>query len=87
MRPVPIPAGVLELWPGARRVVVGAPDGDLAHPDVAPVECIMEASAHDGPLYTLRCALEAGDLEKLIGGAHVWLTFYGHVPVFAVTVE
>lgn len=85
MRPAPIPAEA--VWPGARRVVFAAPDGDLTNPDIAPVEVVVDRCS-DGvtPRFSTRCVLEPGDLDKLAAGGHVWVSFYGVVVPFSVDV-
>lgn len=84
MRPVPIPDEV--IWPGGRRLVMSAPNGDLLDPDIAPVEAIEEQV--DGRrVLSVRCALEPGDLEKLAAGGHVWVSFWGGMPPFDVAVS
>jgi hypothetical protein len=85
MRPAPIPDDA--IWPGARRIVLSAPNGDLTDPDVAPVEMLADVPESIGGIrYSARCMLEPGDLEKLAGGGHVWVSFYGGVPPFCVDV-
>ncbi|MEV6897466.1 hypothetical protein [Amycolatopsis sp. NPDC051372] len=85
MRPAPIPHDA--VWPGARRVVLSAPNGDLTDPDIAPVEMVADCPPSLGAVrYSARCMLEPGDLEKLVDGGHVWVSFYGRVPPFCVDV-
>ena|SRR5437868_2756259 len=85
MRPAPIPD--TEVWPGARRLVVSPPDGDLTNLDIAPVEALADRSPSTGALnLSVRCVLEEGDLEQLQAGGEVWLTFWGHMVPFATTV-
>lgn len=84
MRPVPIPDDV--VWPGAQRVVMNPPDGDLTGP-IRAVEAVADISPSTGvPVLSVRCALEPGDLEKLAAGGHVWVSFYGGMPPFSVDV-
>ena len=85
MRPTPIPDA--EVPYGSVRIVVAPPDGDLTNPDIAPVEVLAERAA-DGvsPMFHIRCALDAGDLEQLAAGGNVWLTMWGAVVPFAVQV-
>lgn len=85
MRPTPIPDDA--VWPGAVRIVVAAPDGDLTNPDIAPVEVVADR-AEDGvhPRFHVRAILEPGDLEQLAAGGHVWLTMWGAVVPFALSV-
>lgn len=84
MRPAPIPAEA--VWEGGERIVMGPPGGDLTDPDIASVEMIRE-ELNGVPVFSARCILEPGDIELLQKGAPVWVTFYGHVVPFAVTVE
>lgn len=84
MRPVPIPDEA--VWEGGVRRVFAAPDGDLINPDIAAVEAIIDESLGGKPRISVRCALEEGDLEKLAGGGHVWISFYGGLLPFAVDV-
>lgn len=79
MRPVPIPDDA--VWAGARRVVIGPPDGDPTS-NIRPVEALADTSASTGlPVLSVRCALEPGDLEALAAGGHVWVSFYSSVIV------
>jgi hypothetical protein len=73
MRPAPIPAE--EVWDGARRIVVGPPGDDLDSV-VEPVEVLADLS-QIGPRLSARCILEDGDLEQLMAGGTVWVSFYG----------
>ncbi|MFL6141587.1 MAG: hypothetical protein ACJ72N_06930 [Labedaea sp.] len=83
MRPSIIPDR--EAWQGARRIVMAPPDGDLTNDKIRPLE--MVAELHEGvPVYSARCVLEPGDLDTLSAGGTVWLTFYGGVMPFSVTV-
>lgn len=85
MRPAPIPDAA--IWEGARRIVLSAPNGDLTDPMIPPVEMLVDRSPSIGGLrYSARCVLEPGDLDKLVAGGHVWVSFYGGVAPFAVDV-
>ena len=85
MRPTPIPDA--EVWEGAERRVLGAPDGDLTNPDIAPVEALVDRSPTTGALnLSVRCVLEEGDLEKLQAGGTIWITFWGSMVPWAATV-
>lgn len=76
MRPAPIADRF--IWAGARRVVVGPPDGDLTSGEIGPVEALIDLPpGRDVPRLSVRCVLEDGDLEKLIDGGAVWISFYG----------
>lgn len=81
MRPAPIPTEA--VWEGGRRIVMAPPDGDMFHPDIAPLEMIAD-QVSIGVRFSARCALEEGDLEKLAAGGHVWVSFVGHVVPFSV---
>jgi hypothetical protein len=85
MRPAPIPAEA--VWPGARRVVLSPPSGDLTDPNIAPLEVVVDSpESLGGVRFNARCVLEEGDLEKLAAGGHVWVSFYGGVVPFCVDV-
>ncbi len=85
MRPAPIPDDA--IWPGARRIVLSAPNGDLTDEKIAAVEMLADVpDSIGGVRYSARCMLEPGDLEKLADGGHVWVSFYGGVPPFCVDV-
>lgn len=85
MRPTPIPDH--EIWDGAIRRVIAPPGGDLTHPDIAPVEALIDRAPTTGVVcFSMRCELEPGDLAKLQAGGRVWLTFYGGIPPFSLTV-
>lgn len=85
MRATPIPDA--EVWAGAVRRVFAAPDGDLANPLIAPVEALVDRSPTTGVAnVSVRLVLEDGDLEKLQAGGVVWLTFWGAMVPWAVTV-
>jgi hypothetical protein len=82
MRPTPIPDD--EIWDGAQRRVIAGPEGDLTG-DIRPVEALVEISPSLGvPVLSVRCQLEAGDLEQLQAGAPVWISFYGRMVPFEV---
>lgn len=85
MRPTPIPEN--EVWEGAVRRVIAAPDGDLTNPDIAPVEAVVDRSPSTGALnLSVRCELDDGDLEKPAAGGTVWITFWGAMVPWAATV-
>lgn len=85
MRPTPIPD--TEIWDGATRLVVAAPDGRLDNPDIAPVEALVDRSPSTGArTLSVRCVLEGDDLAKLQQGGTVWLTFWGSMVPWAATV-
>jgi hypothetical protein len=73
VRPTPIPDA--EVFEGGKRMVIAGPDGDLTG-DIRPVEAIL--SAFEGvPAFSLRIALEPGDLERLQSHGVFWLTVAG----------
>lgn len=85
MRPTPIPDA--EVWAGAVRRVLGAPGGDLTDPDIAPVEALFDRSPTTGAVnISSRVVLEEGDLEKLAAGAPIWVTFWGAMVPWAISV-
>lgn len=84
MRPTVLPEA-MDLWPGARRVIMSPPD-HAGDPAAAPIEAILEEGPA-GPLFTLRCVFDSDEMTRVENGAHLWLTFYGHVPVFAATIQ
>lgn len=76
MRPAAIPDEA--IWAGAHRMVIAPPDGDLTSTDIAPVEVLIDHSEMAGvPRISARCVLEDGDLDKLVAGGTVWVSFYG----------
>lgn len=77
MRAIPIePEWVV---PGARRVVIAAPNGDLTDPDIPPLEVVLAIDVTDGtvslssiwvPDDEERAAIAAGGVVVLtVGGA------------------
>lgn len=85
MRPTPIPDA--EVWEGATRQVIAAPDGRLDNPDIAPVEALIDRSPSTGHrTLSVRCVLEDDDLAKLQAGGTVWLTFWSAMVPWAATV-
>lgn len=85
MRPTPIPDA--EIWEGATRIVVAPPGGDMTHPDIAPVEALVDRSPSTGhQTLSVRCVLEDDDLANLQAGGTVWVTFWGRIVPFATTV-
>lgn len=85
MRPVPIPHAA--VWEGGHRTVIAAPDGDLTNSTIAPVEAVVDVPPSLGvTCYSVRCALDPGDLEKLATGGHVWISFYGQMVPFCTDV-
>lgn len=69
MTPVPIE----EIWEGHHRLVISAPDGDLTG-DIRPVEALRD---DDETTFSMKIALEPGDLEALTEHGHFWLTIMG----------
>lgn len=85
MRPTPIPDN--EIWEGAVRRVMSPPGGDLTDPDIAPVEALFDQNPRTGAInISSRVVLEEGDLEKLAAGAPIWVTFWGAMVPWAITV-
>lgn len=85
MRPTPIPDA--EVWEGATRQVIAAPDGRLDNPDIAPVEALVDHSPLTGHrTLSVRCVLEDDDLAKLQAGGTVWLTFWSAMVPWAASV-
>jgi hypothetical protein len=85
MRPTPIPDE--EVWEGAVRKVIAPPSGDLTDTTIAPVEALVDQSGTGYPRFSMRCALEDGDLEVLRAGGVVWVSMLGeHLHPFSVDV-
>lgn len=88
MRPVPIPDR--RIWTDDRgqplpRRTLGAPKGHEG--TVPPVEILVEHSTLDlGPQCHVLLELEDGDLQRLTVDPHLWLTFWGGVVPFRLTV-
>ncbi|GAA2327476.1 hypothetical protein [Dactylosporangium salmoneum] len=75
MRPTPIPDR--EIWPGAHRVTFGPPEGDDSG-KIETVETLVDQGPDTGfTRVSVRCELEPGDVEELLAGGTVWVTFYG----------
>lgn len=85
MRAAPIPDEC--VWAGAVRRVIAPPGGDLTDDTIAPCEALIERAVDGIPLFSMRCVLEDDDLEKLKDGGVVWLTLWGHVVPFALSVS
>lgn len=84
MRVTPIPDSA--VWEGARRIVIGPPDGDPTG-EIRAVEAVVDRSPTTGSwVYSVRCALEEGDLDTLAAGGHVWISFYDRMVPFSVDV-
>lgn len=93
MRPVPIPDARVwtdEAGRTPERRTLGAPRGHET--DVHPIEVLVEEDPPPGGVkglgaqYHVLLSLEDGDLERLVVDGHVWLTFWGAVVPFALTV-
>jgi hypothetical protein len=86
MRPIPVPQAI--VWPGARRLVMSAPNGDLTDPTIAPVEAILDHpdSLGGAPRFTVVCTPEPGDLDTLTAGGLLAVAFWGGIPPFCVDV-
>lgn len=73
MRPVPIEDG--DVWPGARRLVIGPPVGHELTGDIRPVEALVESSPQYGTVFRCKIQLEPGDLERLqANGGVFWVS-------------
>lgn len=71
MRPVPISDDLIPE--GAKRFVIGPPDGDLTNERIRPVEAV--AALIDGEVHiSMLVALEDGDIERLQACGGMWLT-------------
>ncbi|GEP38869.1 hypothetical protein NPS01_25320 [Nocardioides psychrotolerans] len=84
MRPTPIPDA--EVWEGATRLVIAAPDGDLTNPDIAPVEALVDRGPSGARNLSVRCELEDDDLAKLAAGGTIWITFWGGMVPWSASV-
>lgn len=83
MRPTPIPDD--EVWEGAYRLVITAPDGDLTG-DIRPVEAVRSLEI-GGPCISLRIGLDDGDLARLADHGVFWLTIHARqLPPFSLHV-
>lgn len=91
MRTTPIPDQ--EIPAGARRVVIGPPNGDLTGQQISdatitPVEAVVDRSNALGvPRFCVRFAFEDDELVELAEGrATVWVAFYGSIVPFTADV-
>jgi hypothetical protein len=75
-----------DVWDGARRIVMAPPDGDLTNDVVRPLEMLVEASPDGSVMYHAKLVLEPGDLDHLVAGGAVWVTFLGVVAPFSHSV-
>lgn len=76
MRPSAIPDE--EVWAGATRKVIAAPDGDLlGESGIEPVEALTEIV--DGtPMFHVRMVLDEMDVARIAAGERVfWYTQHG----------
>lgn len=73
MRPVPISDEL--VWEGARRMVVGPPDGDPTNDVIRSVEALVDADDL-GPRFCILIDMEDGDLERLQNGERIWLIWH-----------
>lgn len=91
MRPTPIPDA--EVWPGAIRVVLAAPCGNLGgHRSSVDQASVVEVLINRGqdtgaPCACVRLQLEPGDLKEPAAGGTVWLSAYGPMPVFCMDIK
>jgi len=84
MHPTPIPEG--DIWEGAVPKVIAPPGGDLTDPDIGAVEAIVDVTEL-GHRYSMRLALDSGELDALRAGGVVWLQILGaRLQPFSVTV-
>lgn len=81
MRPTPIPDD--EVWPGHQRMVIGPPVGEPVHGEIRPVEMLVSIDGRP-PVFSARCVLDPGDLERLAAGEPFWISLWGHVVPFDV---
>jgi hypothetical protein len=79
VRPTTIPDD--EIMEGHRRIVMGPPLGHDVTGDIRAVEMLA------GPegVFRARIALEEGDLERLAAGEPFWVSFWGGVIPFDVS--
>jgi hypothetical protein len=92
-RPVPIPDArrwaTLDGTGLVERRTIGAPAG--YETIVSPVEALVEdvrtlPGSELGPQFHLLVRLEPGDLERLTADPYLWLTFWGGIIPFALTI-
>jgi hypothetical protein len=76
-----------EIWAGATRIVMNPPDGDLTNPTIRAIEMLADRAPDGTQTFSARCVLEPEDLAALQAEGTVWITFYGGVPPFSVTVQ
>ncbi len=79
MRPSVIPDD--EIFEDHARIVMGPPRGHDVTGDIRAVEMLV------GPdrVYRARIILDPGDLERLAAGEPFWVSFWGHVVPFDVS--
>lgn len=82
MRPAPIEDDL--IIEGTQRVVVGPPGNNLDS-RIMPVEALV-GRINGIKMFSVRCILEPGDLERLQAGAAVWLTFCEFMVPFEIQV-
>ena len=81
MQPTSIPDHL--ILDGAVRQTCTAPD-DPRYADVADCEALIDRGPNDLARVHVRLELEAGELEQLAAGGHVWVTFLGGILPFSV---
>lgn len=64
-----------DVWPGAVRMVIAGPDGDLTG-GIRPVEALVD-KVDGATRFCMRIVLDKGDLEQLAKHGHFWLTMLG----------
>lgn len=69
----PVPIEDEEVWEEHHRLIIAGPDGDLTG-DIRPVEALRDANE---TTFSMKIALEPGDLEALAEHGHFWLTILG----------
>lgn len=84
MRPVIIPDELVQ--PGTVRRIIAAPDGDLTHDEIRPVESLISRGPDDVARLSMMLELEDGELDRLAAGGKIWLTMLGGVAPFDIVV-
>jgi hypothetical protein len=83
MKPVPIPDQL--VWPGARLVIFGPPEGhDQRLLEILPVTGVMDKATDGVGRVHFMIGLEDGDLERIQARGWFWLVMYSAVTPFAV---
>ena len=83
MRPGPIPDE--HIWPGAKLVVFGAPEGhDQELLEILPVSGLVDEAKDGINRIHIRIDVDKLDLDQLQARGWFWLVFYGGVTPFDV---